>query len=116
MPKLRVHRKAYKRKSYVRKDGVRVSRAKVPKTTFKIKDRGKKGRTPKAKRFFEPRVKTGWKKGMPASERRRLVLSAHKGDVLASGRSSQALANVTTDRETKSAARADAQHFFRQLR
>jgi len=103
MPKLRVRRKAY-----TRKDGTRVKA-----TTFKIRDRGARGRTPKARRWFEPSVETGWEKGMPASNRRRKVLRAHGGDELASARAMQALANVTTDRATRTAAQADANYFFR---
>jgi len=55
MAKLRVTRKAHKRKAYRREDGVRVDGSYVDKSTFLIKDRGKKGRgqkilpTPKRK-------------------------------------------------------------------
>lgn len=100
-----------KRKGYTRKDGTRVKAS-----TFKIKDRGEPGRTPKAEQWFEPGVKTGWEKGQPESVRRAKVLKAHKGDELASARSMQALANVTTDRETASKAARDAKYFYRQHR
>lgn len=103
MPKLRVTRKAH-----TRVDGTRVKAS-----TFLIKDRGAKGRTPKSNQFFDLGVKTGWRKDLPADVRRRLVLKAHKGDLLAAGRSLQALANVTTDKRTKQLAGLDARFFFR---
>ena len=83
------------------------------KVIFLTKDKGKPGKTPKSKQWYEPGVETGWEKEMPMAERRRLVLRAHKGDELASARSMQALSNVTTDRETKRAARADALFFYK---
>lgn len=84
--------------------------------TFLTPDKGKPGKTPKSEQWYQPGVETGWKKEMPEGERRRLVLQAHKGDELSSARSMQAKANVTTDRETKQRARADAQYFFRRHR
>ncbi len=112
MPQLRVKRKAYKRKAYRRKDGTVVKSSKVGRSTFMVADRGKPGRTPKSKRFYEPKVHTGWEKGMGMEKRRRLVLRAHKGDALASARGMQALANVSTDPATKMAARSDALYFY----
>lgn len=113
MPKLTVERKGYRRKAYLRKDGTRVEAAAVGPSTFKVEDKGKPGRTPKGKRWFEPGVHTGWEKGQPESERRVKVLNAHKGDELASARSMMALANVTTDKETKMLAKWDAKYFYR---
>jgi hypothetical protein len=115
MAKLRVRRKAYKRKPYTRKGGVRVEGAKVPATTFSIKDRGKPGRTPEEERFFDPQVHTGWKADMPAGKRRNLVRRAHKGDILASARAMQALANVQhrINPDVARKAKADADYFFR---
>jgi len=106
MAKLRVTRKAY-----TRKDGTRVKA-----TTFKIRDRGAKGRTPKAKQWFEPSVKTGWSKDIKQSTRIRRVVRAHKGDLLASARSLQALSNVTTDAETRRKAKSDAAILFRRYK
>ena len=106
MPQLTVMRKGY-----TRKDGTRVKAS-----TFKVKDRGEPGRTPKAEQWYEPGVKTGWEKGQPESVRRAKVLKAHKGDELASARSMQALSNVSTDRETASKAGRDAKYFYRQHR
>jgi len=80
--------------------------------TFLTEDKGKPGKTPEQEQWFEPGVETGWEKDQPESERRAKVLSAHKGDELASARAMQALSNVTTDRETKRLARADALHFY----
>jgi len=91
MPKLRVTAK---------RGGKRIS--------YLTKDKGKPGRTPKRKRWFEPGVKMGWEKDMPMAKRRGLVLKAHGGDYLATARALQALANVTTDRETKKKAKAEA--------
>ena len=85
--------------------------------TFLTPDKGKSGKTPKDEQWYEPsEVESGWKKDLPEGERRRLVLKAHKGDELSSARSLQAKANVTTDRETKQKARADALYFFRRHR
>jgi hypothetical protein len=97
-----------KRKAYKHKDGSMIKA-----TTFKIKDKGKKGRTPKSERFFHPKVHTGWKKGMALSTRRSKVLKAHGNSFLAAARAMQSLANVTTDAATRLAARADALYFFK---
>lgn len=106
MAKLRVTRKAY-----TRKDGTRVKA-----TTFKIKDRGAKGRTPKAERWFEPGVETGWSKDLKQSTRISRVVRAHKGDLLASARSMMALANVTTDSETRRKSKSDANILFKRYK
>jgi hypothetical protein len=55
---------------------------------------------------------TGWKKSYPAEKRRRIMIRAHDGDILAAARACQALANVTKDPETKRKARADAKYLF----
>jgi len=104
MPKLRVSRKAY-----TRKDGTRVKA-----TTYKIKDRGARGRTPKAKRWFEPSVETGWEADMPMIKRRRLALRAHKGNELATARGLLALSNVQKriNPVVSRKARSDADYFF----
>jgi len=105
MPKLRVRRKGY--------TATRDSTSyRVKPATFTIKDRGKPGRTPKKERWYEPGVKTGWKKDMPMAQRRRLALRAHGGDKLATARSLLALHNVTTDRTTKKLSGQDASYFF----
>jgi hypothetical protein len=102
--KLRVKRKAHKRNG-----------TKIPASTFLIKDRGKKGRTPEEDRFFQPEVHTGWKAGMSAEKRRRLVKKAHKSDLLAAGRSMQALANVQhrINPDVAKKAKSDADYFYR---
>ena len=72
---------------------------------------------PKRKRkWFKPKVHSGWEKGMPAGERRELVLEAHGGDYLSAARSKQALSNISKDKETKRAAQVDADYFFRMYR
>lgn len=105
MPKLRVHRKSYRR------GGKRIKGS-----TYLTKDRGKRGRTPKSERWYETQVETEWHKELDKKTRRALALKGHKGDLLATARGLQALSNVTTDRETKAKARADAQYFFDEYR
>ena len=83
------------------------------KVPFLTPDRGKPGRTPKEDRWFKSNIVTGWRKDLPEDTRRALMLKAHGGDYLASGRALIALHNVTTDRETAVAARKDANYFFK---
>ncbi len=111
--KLRIERKAYTRKPYIRKDGTRVKASKVGASSFSIRDRGKKGRTPKSERWYHPTVQTGWSKSDSAETRRMKALKAHGGDELATARGLQALSSVTTDPTTKRLARADALYFYR---
>jgi len=59
---------------------------------------------------------TGWRKKDPAEKRRRTMIRAHDGDILAAARACQALANVTKDPETKRKAAADAKYLFRLYR
>jgi len=56
---------------------------------------------------------TGWRADDPAEVRRRRMIEAHFGDVLAAARACQALANVTKDPDTKKKARADAEYLFK---
>lgn len=83
---------------------------------YKTPDKGAKGRTPNSKRFFTVKVHSGWSKDMPMDKRRRLALKAHKSDTLATARGLNQLANVTTDKETSTKARADAKYFFNKYR
>jgi hypothetical protein len=112
LSKIVVHRKAY-----TRKNGVKVSAS-----TFKIKDRGASGRTPKSKRWAEFNTKTGWKKTQRPSTRYAKMLSAtdkrtslHDRYVEA-GRMLNQLANVTVDQPTERTARDDADYFFKKAR
>jgi len=107
MAKLRITRKGFSFK----RAGKRI---KVKATSFFVKDRGKPGRTPKRKRWFRPSIETGWSKDLPMNLRRARTLRAHKQDKLATARSLNALANVTTDKRTERLARADAKYFFRE--
>lgn len=67
-------------------------------------------------KWFKPRSKqTGWKKTLSARARRRKAIKTHKS-FLSAGRSLQALANVTKDKETRKKAKADAEFFFEQHR
>ncbi len=115
MTQLLVKRKSYHRKGYTRKDGTRVAPADVPSASFKVRDRGAEGRTPESKRFFRPKVHTGWRADMAASKRRGKVLKAHVGSLLASGRAMIALSNVQKriNPEVSHTAYVDAMYFFR---
>jgi hypothetical protein len=102
MPQIKVTRKPY-----TRKDGTRVKGA-----TYYAPDRGEPGKTPESKKWYEHNVEMNWHKDDPPGMRRSNALKAHKGDELATARALQALANVTADTETASAAKADADFFF----
>lgn len=65
----------------------------------------------KTVKWFKPSKTTGWQKGDTQTQRRRVALASHKGNLLATARSLQALSNVTTDTETRRKSRADAQYF-----
>ncbi len=96
-----------KRKSYTRADGTHVKGS-----TFKIKDRGAKGKTPKSKKWYSPKVHSGWSKTLSQKVRIAKVVKAHGGSLLASARSLMALANVTTDIATRQLARKDATSLY----
>ena len=122
MGELTIHKKGYQRKAYTRKDGVKVLGAYVPASTFRIKDRGKKGRTPKSHQWAKFNVVTGWSKDQKTSTRHSKMLSAtskskplHDRYVQAGRRLNQ-LANVTTDKPTEIKARADANYFFKKAK
>jgi len=103
--KITVHRKGY-----YRKNGTYVKP-----TTYTTADRGNKGRTPENEKWFDPEAPLGWRKDMPAEERRKVAYDTTKKQVkdgiysassssdlnLLVARRLQALANVTTDKETK---------------
>jgi hypothetical protein len=95
------------RKSYTRKDGTVVKE-----TTYYTEDKGKPGKTPESQKFFLPKVEMNWHKEDPEKTRRTNALKAHGGDELATARALQALANVTTDPDTKKRGKADADYFF----
>ena len=103
----------YKRSAYVDRWGhkhpAKLIKRSAPK---KSRRRRKKKTTKKSKKWYSPKVHSGWKKDMPAKERRSLLLKAHKGSLLAAARSKQALANVTKDEETRVLALKDAEYFF----
>jgi hypothetical protein len=64
------------------------------------------------KKWYTHDTNTGWHKSQSPDYRRRLALKAHGGDYLSTARGLQALANVTKDKATERAARADAKYFF----
>lgn len=100
-----------RRKPYYRSDGTYVRGS-----TYKVRVRGKRGKTPKSGLRYDPQVTMNWSKDMPIWERRDNALLAHKGDLLATSLTLQLLANVTTDRATKREARKDALYFFKEYR
>ena len=107
----------YTRKAWIDRYGHEHKAVTVTRGSYKKKvkrSRGRKRRTPKEKRFFHPKVKMNWGKNMPITERRDNALEAHGGNLLATGRALQALANVTQDAGTKVEARKDALYFFAQ--
>ena len=54
----------------------------------------------KKRKWYHPELSdTGWDKDLPPETRRSLMLKAHGGDVTASARALQALANVTENPE-----------------
>lgn len=70
---------------------------------------------PKAKtkeRWFQAGAPLNWRKDSSQAQRRRAALSSRRGNLLATGRALNALANVTQDKETQTKARADAKYFF----
>lgn len=111
-----VRRKSHRRKPYTRKGGIHVRGSRVESSTFRVKDRGKPGRTPKSEQWYEPKVEMNWHKTDAQKTRRARALRAHGGDVLATARALQALANVTSDSPTEREARKDARYFFGRLK
>lgn len=86
------------------------------KITYKRKDVGAPGRTPEKERWFEAELTLhGWSKGQSAKVRHQHIREAieDKG-VLRTYNSLLGLANVTTDRKTEKAARADYQWMSRE--
>jgi len=116
--KIRVHRKGHIRTTHVKRAGKRVVRiptTKVAPSTYLTTDKGKPGRTPKAKRF----LKVGELKGqlgegytkLPASTRRNMLRSMDKKQSITSREvwnHMHGLANVTTNRKAKKVFKTDA--------
>jgi len=104
----------YERKAFVDRWGHKhpavIVKRSAPKDAKKKRRRKKK--SSKEKKWYQPKVRSGWKKDMPARKRRRLLLKAHRGSLLSAARSKQSLANVTQDEETRVLALADAKYFF----
>lgn len=113
---LAIRRRGYKRKAYTYKrkgKTIHVKATYVKPTTYKAKDRGKPGKTPKSKRWFHPKrkLKVGnreWHADSKAETRRKILASLVKKRGYATVvRELNALRNVTTDAKTKQAAEAD---------
>jgi len=66
----------------------------------------------KVNRWFAAGAKLHWSKSDTQTQRRRNALASRKGKLLPTARALQALANVTTDPETRRKAHADAQYFY----
>jgi REP element-mobilizing transposase RayT len=66
----------------------------------------------KNKKWFSPGVKMNWNHQDLREVRRRNALRAHGGDLLATARALQQLANVSQVGVVAKAARQDAVHFF----
>jgi len=73
-------------------------------------------------KWFKPKKHTGWRKTQSSTTRRRKLLdSTSKRMTLRNryrqaGRRANALANVSTDPDTKRKARTDANYFFDKLK
>ena len=65
-----------------------------------------------SEKWFETGEPLNWHKEEGQAKRRAAALSSRNGNYLRTARALQALANVTTDSETKRKARADALYFF----
>jgi len=122
----RIRIKGYKRKGYIKdvKPGPGVKKGRISATTVRGHlrvDKGKPGRTPKAQRWFKPTRRLGWDKDMPQEKRLRVAIASRPGSWdmhrknLSAFRALNALANVTTDRETETKARQDARVLRRRL-
>ena len=66
----------------------------------------------KVVKWFKPRKTTGWHKEDTQTQRRRIALASHKGDLLSTARSLMALSNVSQDKMTARKAKADASYFY----
>ena len=118
MGKLRIKVSGYRKKGNILVRGY----------TKMMPDRGKKGRTPASKKWFQeaigkrPPYHLGWKKDKPQEQRIRLAIASRPKNwseqqrTLSASRALQALANISTDRETASKAKADAEVLRRRLR
>ena len=102
MRRLRIPAKTYRRKGKL-----------IRRKAYTRADVGAPGRTPKAERWYEPKVtETGWSKEEDQETRIQLMLEAHDYDYLAAARALNALANVTKDKSTAAKARSDAKRLF----
>jgi hypothetical protein len=108
-PRGKVRRAAYRRSGYTRKDGTRVEATHVPAGC--VVDKGAPGKTPESKKFLPdlgPTPLGGWKKDQPSSERlSKLRGVAKKRGCRETLRTVNAIANVTTDRQTEKKLRSD---------
>jgi len=82
-------RKGYRRKAYsyyrngkkINVSSTYVKPSRVKPTTYRMVDKGKPGKTPKAQRWFYPKARLdGWKKTLSAQERRKILNRVVKRD------------------------------------
>ena len=66
----------------------------------------------KVVKWFQAGKPTGWRKEDTQTQRRRIALASHKGDLLSTARSLMALSNVSQDKMTARKAKADASYFY----
>jgi hypothetical protein len=105
----KVRRSGYHRSGYTRKDGTRVAPTRVGPSC--VPDTGAPGKTPSSKKFLPelgPKPLNGWHKEQSESERAsKLRGLARKRGCREALRTVNAIANVTTDRETERKLRSD---------
>ena len=70
----------------------------------------------KVEKWFEPGEPTNWRKADSQATRIRKLVKSRDGDVLASARAMQQLANISQDKETARKAKADATLLFSRYR
>lgn len=117
-PKLKVSVKGHKRRSYVRRNGARVGRSYVDPHKREIEDKGRKGRTPKLRRWFKPEGRLdGWSIDKSEIERHRILDKVVKRDGYSVAiKRLVALRNVSTIREVDRKAKADEDYLRRKYR
>lgn len=74
--------------------------------------KAQRAKAKKTGKWYEHGKSLNWHKDDSQSKRRQAALKSRRGNVLKTARALQSLANVTTDRETKRKAQADARYFY----
>lgn len=117
--RIRVVRRAHARRSYSRR-GRRIPSTRVKRSRpFTVPDKGKRGRTPKSKRWFhaQPGALGGWNKNLTTEKRHEILKRRVQRDGYATVvRRLNALRNVSTDRETDILAEKDMAYLKKRYR